>query len=160
MTTKSDFTREEWDVLQKTLHEPGVAVMLASPGGVLREVWAVLGGLMDAADDFAESELVQQLLQSAGTKESAMPQSDKDLQESWKMPEQRFMDEMIRNLRQATKIVQAKAAAQEFEAYKQLVISMAERVAKADRERGSDTAVTADEQRVLDEIKLVLNRKG
>ena len=66
MTTRSDFTPEEWDILHKTIHEPGVAVMVASPGGVLREVIAVIGGMLEAEDEFAGSELVQSLLQSRG----------------------------------------------------------------------------------------------
>jgi hypothetical protein len=159
MTTQSAFTPEEWRLLHKTLHEPGVAVIVAAPGGVLREIWAVIGGLLDASDEFAGSELVLALLDSMGTQDGAIPASEAEVPDSWKPAGEGFMDGMIQNLRQAARAVQTKATPQEFEDYKRLVLWMAERVAAADKERGSDQPITPDEQRVLDEIKAALNRK-
>ena len=100
------------------------------------------------------------MLQNAGTHDGPAPKSDSDAQAAWKPSEQRFMDNMINHVRQAAGIVRAKATPQELEDFKRMVLWMAERVASADKERGSDTAITSDEQRVLDEIKAALNRKA
>jgi hypothetical protein len=151
MTTKDAFTPEEWAVLKRTLHEPAVAVMLAARGGMIQELMAVLKAISDAEEKFADSELIQALLHGWESKAAAEPTSGD------------FMDGMIANLRQASKLVQAKATAQEVHDYQDFILFMTEKVAKAAKEGSLFGAggqeVTEDEQRVLDEIKLALKRK-
>lgn len=153
MTTQDAFTADEWEVLKRTLHEPAVAVMLAARGGMLQEFVAVAKAIFEAEEKFAKSELVQALLHGLGGKGPAtVPNAQGD-----------FMDGMIANLRQATRLVQTKATPQEVDDYQALILFLAEMVAKAAKEGGlfggNVEAVTEDEQRVLAEIKLALRRK-
>lgn len=157
MTTQADFTPEEWEMLKKTLHEPGAAVMLAAPGGMLRELLAIAKGLAEAAEAFADSEFVQSLLRDSGTTHpktsgQAAPEREKVRDE--------YMNVVIHNLRQAVKIAQTQASAKELEDYRRLVLFLAEKIAGAAREGSASESVTEAEKRVLDEIKLALYRRA
>lgn len=146
MTTQTNFTPEEWHIVRKTLHEPGAAVIMASPDGALREFMAIAQAVSEAAELFRESELVQSLLKSlSDDRESEMR---KDLEAG------SFMDQMIRHLRQSIKILEAKAKPDEVESYKQLVTFIAEKIARV-----GNPSITTNEQQVLDEIQLALQRK-
>jgi hypothetical protein len=146
MTKQTDFTDDEWAIIQKTLHEPGAAIMLAAPGGQLTEFFAIARAMMDAPEMFKQSELVQSLL--AGMGQGIEPA---------KVESGSFMDQMIHHLRQAVKIIESKATPEETESYRQLVTYIADKIASAAKE--GDKRVTDDEQRVLDEIRIALHRK-
>ncbi|MBM4422843.1 MAG: hypothetical protein FJ030_05555 [Chloroflexi bacterium] len=163
MTTKDDFTPEEWELIRKTLHEPGAAVMIAAPGGMIREVLAVAKGMSESAEMFAGSELIQSILRDTGSGEKRPAESSEASEAEHKPPRGEFIDVVIANLRRAVMIVAAKATAQELEDYKKFVLFLAEKVAKASSEGGflgGGEPVTQAEQRVLDEIKLALRRKS
>lgn len=147
MTKQTDFTQDEWAIIQKTLHEPGAAVMLAAPGGQLTEFFAIARAMTEAPAIFKNSELVQSLL--AGMGQGIEPA---------KVEAGSFMDQMIRHVRQAVKAIEAKATPEETESYRQLVTYIAEKIANAAKE--GDKPVTDDEQRVLDEIRIALHRKA
>ncbi|HKZ68488.1 MAG TPA: hypothetical protein VI547_16435 [Anaerolineales bacterium] len=164
MTTRAAFTQDEWEVLSKTLHEPSVVVMIASPGGGLWEIFAMIQGALEAAEKFSESELAQSLLnEMAPSRQEPRPR----LKQTGRAPGDAVfdlvMDEMIAHLRRAVKIVAAKATAQEVDEYRQLVMFLAEKTANAASEGSflgmGGERVTEDERRVLDEIKLALHRK-
>jgi hypothetical protein len=147
MTKQTDFTEDEWAIIQKTLHEPGAAIMLAAPGGQLTEFFAIARAMIDAPAMFKDSELVHSLL--AGMGQGIEPS---------KVETGTFMDQMIHHLRQAVKSIEAKATPEETESYRQLVTYIAEKIANAAKE--GDKPVTDEEQRVLDEIRIALHRKA
>ena len=157
MTTRTDFTPEEWSLIKKTLHQPGAAVMLAAPGGGLREMLALAQGVIEALEKFQHSELIKTLL-----KETEIRDTETKHAQTAQSPKS-FMDEMTANLQKAVKAVRAKATAQEVEDYQALVLFLAEKIASASAEGGfmgmGEKRITADEQRVLDEIRLELHRK-
>jgi hypothetical protein len=164
MTTRAAFTQDEWELLSKTLHEPSVAVMIASPGGGLWEIFAMIQGALEAAEKFPESELVQSLLnEMAASRRESRPPLRRNGRTAGGAVFDLVMDETIAHLRQAVKIVAAKATPQEVDEYRALIMFLAEKTANAASEGGfwkrGDERVSEDERRVLDEIKLALHRK-
>lgn len=146
MTTRTNFTSEEWSIVRKTLHEPGAAVMMASPGGTIREFMAIAQAISEAAELFRDSELVQSLLKSLSDDSESGRRRDPEAGS--------FMEQMVGHLRQSVRILEAKANPDEVESYKRLVTFIADKIARV-----GNASVTSDEQQVLDEIQLALRRK-
>jgi len=163
MTTQAAFTPEEWDLLQQTLYEPGLAIMIAAPGGMIQESFAIIQGMLEADDLFPNSELVHALLSSQASTPGAKPEDTYAPSTSAQGLLDEFLNTMIAHLRQAVKIVTTKATPSELEDYQRLVLFLAEKVANAASEGGllglGGERVTEAERRVLDEMKLALRRK-
>ena len=64
----------------------------------------------------------------------------------------------LQPLRDAVQLLEHKATPEEVEAYKQFVLSLAEKVANAHREGGTDKAVSAAEEAAIAEIAAALGQ--
>ena len=65
MSTKSDYSAEEWEMLLEVPPLVGTAVMVAGRSGVvgsMKESFAVASGVMEARDGFESNELIQSLI--------------------------------------------------------------------------------------------------
>ena len=139
MSTRSDYTDEEWTAVRRTPAEAAIAMEQASPSGFLgrrRErkaqersfasalsIYAGLG-LVDAVVEAAEEEgpLVAEL-RSAGT---------------------RVIDDAITHAGVARRAIQAKGTAEELDAYVRSVLGACEVIAAADQEGDVVTLSTAE----------------
>jgi hypothetical protein len=143
MTGKSDFTEEEWKTVLEGPPSAGLIVASASRGGTFRESFAMAKAYVEARKEHGQSELLDEI-------ESAKPEIDRHGAHS--------ADELkstgLQHLRDAISVLEAKATPDEVAAYRQFVLSVADRVAKAHREDGTD--VSGPEQAAIDEISAAM----
>ena len=143
MTGKSDFTEEEWTTVLEGPPSAGLIVAAASRGGTFKESFAMAKAYVEARKEHGQSQLLDEI-------ESAKPEVD----------HQRFhsFDELkssgLQHLRDAIAVLEGRATAEDIDAYRRFVLSVADRVAKAHREDGTD--VSGQEQAAIDEITAAL----
>jgi len=139
MTGKSDFTEEEWKTVLEGPPSAGLIVAAASKGGTFKESFAIAKAYVEARKEHGQSELLDEI-------ESAKPQVDHHRYHSF--------DELktagLAHLRDAIGVLEGKASPDDVAAYRQFVLSVADRVAKAHREDGAD--VSGPEQAAMDDI--------
>jgi hypothetical protein len=143
MTGKSDFSEDEWKTVLEGPPSAGLIVAAASRGGTFRESFAIAKAYVEARKEHGQSQLLDEI-------EAAKPAVD----------HQRFhsFDELksagLQHLRDAVTVLEGKATPEELDAYRRFVVSVADRVAKAHREDGTD--VSGPEQAAMDEITAAL----
>ena len=125
MTTKADFTEEEWDLVLEAPSAAGMIVSTAQRGGTFREVFSIAKAYAEARDRHGESELLDEIV-------AAKPEMDRTRHRSVEELKQHALGK----LRDTVALVEAKAAAEEAEDYKGFVLAVAERVAGARTEEG------------------------
>jgi hypothetical protein len=143
MTGKSDFTDEEWKTVLEGPPSAGLIVAASSRGGTFRESFAIAKAYVEARKEHGQSELLDEI-------ESAKPEIDHHRFHSF--------DELkstgLQHLRDAVAVLESKATADDVAAYRRFVLSVADRVAKAHREDGTD--VSGPEQAAIDEISAAM----
>jgi hypothetical protein len=134
MTTKADFTEDEWGTLVRAPIVAGMAITLADPGGpieVVKETSAVLrfatGSSSEQRDDLV-GEVARDL--RAHTEQRKNPA--RDFKPRGAMAGKEILDEISR----ANEIVSAKAAPEEAEAFRAWILECAQRAAEAAKEGG------------------------
>jgi hypothetical protein len=143
MTTKADFTTEEWELVLEGPGTAGMIVVAAQRGGTIREMWAMAKAYAEARQEHGESELLDEIV-------SAKPKVDHTRYHS--------MDELkehgLQHLRDAVGLLQRKATAEELEGYRRFVLIVADKVANAHRE--GNAAVSDVERAAIEEISTSL----
>jgi hypothetical protein len=142
MTSKADFTAEEWESI---LHGPptaGLIVITAQRGGVFRETLALTQAYIEARKQHGQSELLDEIVSARPAIDHSRYHSPEELKEAG-----------LKHLRTASALLEEKATPDEVDAYKKFVIDLAGRVANAHREHG--TSVSEAEQAAIDEISAV-----
>jgi hypothetical protein len=134
MTTKADFTEDEWGTLVRAPIVAGMAITLADPGGpieVVKETSAVLrfatGSSSEQRDDLV-GEVARDL--RAHTEQRKNPA--RDFKPRGAMAGKEILDEISR----ANEIVSAKATPEEAEAFRAWIMDCAQRAAEAAKEGG------------------------
>jgi len=144
MTGKSDFTEEEWKTVLEGPPSAGVIVAAADRGGTFKESFAMAKAYVEARKQHGQSELLDEI-------ESAKPQIDHSHFHSY--------DELktagLQHLREAIAVLERKATPEEIDAYRQFVMSVADRVASAHREDGM--TISGREQAAMDEVAGAMN---
>jgi hypothetical protein len=123
MTTKADFTPEEWALVLEAPPSAGIIVVTAQRGGTLRETLAMAKAYGEARRLHGESELLDEIV-------SAKPEMDV---KRYSAAEELERD-LLQRLRDAVALVEQKATPEEAEAYKRFIVDLAERVAEAHKE--------------------------
>jgi hypothetical protein len=140
MTGKADFTPEEWETV---LHGPptaGMIVLTAQRGGTFRETFAMARSYTDARAQHGQSELLDEITSHKPSLDRTHYHSPEELKTAG-----------LQHLREAVALLGQKGTPEETEAYRGFVLSLAQAVAGAHREHG--TNISPDEQTALDEIK-------
>lgn len=149
MTTKADFNAEEWSTLVEAPLLAAMQVVAAERGGTIRESLAVGRAYTEARRLQGESPLLDAIV---ATPPSLDPQK---LKEGGDVKAQ-----SAARLSEAVSIVDGQADADEAQAYKQFILTVAEAAANANREGGfagiGGKPVSASEQAVLDELRRTL----
>lgn len=150
MTTKADFNAEDWSTVVDGPLYAGLRVIAADRGGTLRESMAMGRVYQEARARQGASPLLDELiksppaidperLQAAGGDLSAVTTD---------------------HLRRAMSILESTATADEVDAYKTFVMTVAQAVAAAHKEGGflgiGGTRISEAEDQALDEISSVL----
>ena len=144
MTTKSDFSNEEWHVILEAPPSAGLIVVTAQRGGTLRETIAIGKAYVEARQQHGESELLDEIV-------AAKPERDHTHYHS---PEE-FKEEGLQHLRDAVALLERKATPVEVDEYRRFIINLANKAAAAHREQGQ--AVSDSEQAAIGEITAALN---
>lgn len=150
MTRKADFNAEEWSTVVEGPLYAGMRVVSADRGGTLRESLALGRVYREAREDQGENELLDELIKSPPAIEPGrVREAGGDIGAV-----------ASARLREAIGVVQAKATAEETDAYKRFVMTVAQAVAGAHKEGGflgvGGKQVSDAENQALDEISTAL----
>jgi phage-related baseplate assembly protein len=145
MTTKADFTPEEWELVREGPPTAGMVALTAESGGTFRESWALAKAYTEARKEHGESELLDALV------------AEKPDLKRYKTTEE-LEDQGLRRLTEAVALLEQKATAGEVVAYKKFALGVAERVAEAHKE--GDRPVSAGERTAIEKLEASLYPSG
>ena len=140
MTTKADFTSEDWETIVEGPTVAAMMVITASSGGTFRETFAYARAWADAREHHGPSELIDALVDEKPKLDRKKFGSDEELHAKG-----------AELLQAVAALLGRKAKPEELDAYRNFVLAAAERVAAAHKENGE--AISPEEQATLDEIR-------
>jgi hypothetical protein len=136
MTSKADFTPQEWELVLEGPPSAGMIVITAQRGGTLRETVSMAKAYAEARQLHGQSELLDEIV-------AAKPKIDHTRYGS--------LDELRENglahLRDAVSLLQGKATPEELDQYRRFILSLADKVANAHREGGGGAEPVSDAER-------------
>src|SRR6202047_1680950 len=136
MTTKADFTEQEWKLGLEAPTSAGVIVITAQRGGTLRETVSMAKAYAEARAHHGQSELLDEIV-------AAKPEIDHTRYGSL----DELKEHCLGHLRDAVALLDGKATAQELDEYKRFIVNLADKVAHAHREHGQGQEAVADAER-------------
>jgi len=139
MTSKADFTPEEWELIVEGPTGAGTVVMTAERGGMFRETFSMAKAYGEARQQHGDSELLDELVSSKPKMDRTRAGSTEELKEH-----------RLGELRDAIALLREKATPEEVEDYRRFVLGLAERVAAAHKEGGE--AISDAERSAIDEV--------
>jgi hypothetical protein len=154
MTTKAEFNAEEWSTIVSGPFVAGLTVIAADRGGTVRETLALAKGIAEEQREGDKPELVQELLTERPNPQALLGEREQKL-----APEE-LPNRTEEVLREALALLEAKATSDEVEAYKQLCLDIAQRV--AERTKSGDflgiggERVSKEEALALDRLRAIL----
>ncbi len=152
MTTKADFTEEEWKLVLQGPTSAGLLVVTSDPGGSVRESFSMARAYADARQQRGDSELLDTIVSTRPEVDRTRPHSAEELNER-----------SLQRLRDAVGVVEQKATPEEVEEYKQFIVNLAERVAEARKEGFlglSGERVSPEERAAIEQIAEALGTKA
>lgn len=162
MTAQTAFTPEEWTLLRIVPPLVTAGVSAADPGGVFGAVKEAASGMMGMVESLKGSsqlELMGALLADKSRPEVPDPKSMLG-EGSREQQIANFKSALMAKIGEAGDLVSRKASPEEAQAYKQMLMTVAERAAKAAKEGGflffGGERVSAGEQAFLSEVKSTL----
>ena len=160
MTTKADFTDEEWERLERAPIVAGMAISLADPGGpieAVKESVATIRAATEAARSGGGGELVDAVAASFAEKAKQRQNPLGDFKPRGAMAGQEILGE----LQTVNELITDKATPEEAAAFREWLLTAAQRAAEAAREGGfmgfKAERVSEGEQRMLDKLGEVLS---
>jgi hypothetical protein len=160
MTTKTDFTDEEWARLERAPIVAGMAISLADPGGpieAVKESMAAIKTILEAARDGGHAELVDAVANDVAekTKHRQNPLGD------FRPKGAQAGEEILEELRGVNRLLTEKATPEEVAAFREWLLTAARRAADAAKEGGflgfHAERVSEGEQHMLDRLGEVLS---
>jgi hypothetical protein len=145
MTTKADFTPQEWGLVLEGPPSAGMIVITAQRGGTLRETVSMAKAYAEARRDHGQSELLDEIV-------AAKPEIDHTRYRSL----EELHEHCLGHLRDAVALLDGKATAQELDEYKRFIVNLADKVAHAHREHGDQDAVGDAERAAIADIAQAL----
>ncbi len=143
MTTKADFSPEEWELVLEAPPSAGMIVVTAQRGGSFREAIAIAKAYVEARQHHGESELLDEIV-------AAKPERDHT---HYRSPDE-LKQHGLQHLRDSVALLEQKATPVEVDEYRRFIMTLTEKVATAHREHGH--AVSEAEQAAMDEIAAAL----
>lgn len=140
MTTKADFTAEEWDLVLEGPPSAGVIVITAQRGGTIRETFSMGKAYAEARQRHGQSELLDEIV-------AAKPEVDHTRYGS---PEE-LRSHALAHIRDAIALLESKAEQEELADYRSFVVSLAERVARAHSE--GDEPISEAERLAIEAVQ-------
>lgn len=144
MTTKSDFTAEEWHVVLEAPPSAGLIVVTAQRGGSFREAIAMAKAYVEARQQHGESELLDEIVAVKPERDHTHYHSPDELKQNG-----------LQHIRDAIALLKRKATPAEVDEYRQFIITLSHRVAAAHREHGVE--VSEAERAAIDDVTKALS---
>jgi hypothetical protein len=144
MTSKADFTSEEWQLILEAPPSAGMIVVTAQRGGSFRETIAMAKAYVEARKQHGTSELLDEIV-------AAKPERDHT---HYSSPEE-LREHGLQHLRDSIALIASKATPEEAEEYRRFIVTLSHKVAAAHREHGVE--VSESEQKAIDAISEALN---
>jgi hypothetical protein len=157
MTTKSDFTEEEWVRIRRAPFVAGMAISLADPGGPIEMAKESMATIRSATNPPSREQLISEIALDvqAMTQQKQNPLRDHMVSKDRK-PGQQVLDE----LRAVQGIVASKATPEESAAFSQWLLATAQADATAAKEGGfmgfGAEQVSRGEKDMLDQVRSAL----
>jgi hypothetical protein len=155
MTTRADFTDEEWARLERAPFVAGMAISLADPGGpieALKETMATVKTVTEVAQSGGRGELVDEVAKSIAARVKQRDNPLKDFRPKGTLAGQ----EILQELGEVNAIVKQKATPEEAAAFRAWILEAAQRAADAAKEGGfmgfKAEQVSKGEQQMLDKL--------
>jgi glutamate synthase domain-containing protein 2 len=146
MTSKADFTPQEWELVLEGPPSAGLIVITAQRGGTVRETISMARAYAEARAQHGQSELLDEIV-------AAKPEIDHTRYGS---PEE-LKTHLLEHLRDAVGVLERKAQPQELDEYRRFVVNLAERAARAHSEgRHAEDPVSDQERAAIAEIQQAL----
>ena len=155
MTSKSDFTEEEWVRVRRAPFVAGMAISLADPGGPIEMAKETMATVKSATNPPSREQLLTEVaLEIQGmTQQKQNPLSGYQLDKNAGAPGQQVLDE----LRAVQGIVAAKATPEESTAFGAWMLATAQAAADAAKEGGfmgfGAEQVSQGEKDMLDQVR-------
>ncbi len=144
MTSKSEFTAEEWQLILEAPPSAGMIVVTSQRGGSFRETIAMAKAYVEARQQHGGSELLDDIV-------AAKPERDHTHYHS---PEE-LKQHGLQHLRDSVVLLERKATPEEVDEYRRFIVTLSHKVAAAHREHGQE--VSEAEQAAIDDITGALN---
>jgi hypothetical protein len=147
MTSKTDFTPEEWHLILEAPPSAGMIVVTAQRGGSFRETIAMAKAYAEARQEHGKSELLDDIV-------AAKPERDHTHYHSF----DELKQQGLQHLHDSVGLLKTKASPEEIEEYRRFIVTLAQKVAAAHREHGQD--VSEAEQTAINDIEGALKEAG
>jgi hypothetical protein len=147
MTSKSDFTAEEWQLVLEAPPSAGLIVVTAQRGGSFRETVAMAKAYVEARQQHGKSQLLDDIVAAKPERDHTHYHSADELKQAG-----------LQHLRDSVALLEKKATPAEVDEYRSFIVTLTHKVAAAHREHGQE--VSASEQAAIDEITEALNSTG
>ena len=144
MTSKSDFTDEEWKLILEAPPSAGLIVVTAQRGGSFRETVAMAKAYVEARQQHGKSELLDDIVAAKPERDHTHSHSPEELKQHG-----------LQHVRDSVALLGKKATPAELDEYRRFIVTLTHKVAAAHREHGQE--VSAAEQAAIDEITQALN---
>ena len=158
MSSKDDFTSQEWATLVKAPMMVSYAVMGAAPSGgigLVKEMKAVADSIMDSGEHAPAGSLIQAVVNQIRTNAT---DGSRGMQET--IPPGEMKNRAIELCREVSQILQSKTTDEEAHSYKLWLLSVGKSVAEAAKEGGflffGGTQVSDSEKVALSEVASAL----
>jgi hypothetical protein len=153
MTTKSDFTDEEWNRIRRAPFVAGMAISLADPGGPIEMSKETMTTMKSATNPPSREQLLAEVALDI---QSMTQQRESPISGFKPQAAQQILDE----LGAVSEIVSSKATAEEAAAFKQWLLTTAQAAADAAKEGGfmgfGAVQVSEGEQQMLDQVRATI----
>jgi hypothetical protein len=144
MTSKSDFTTEEWQLILEAPPSAGMIVVTAQRGGLFRETIAMAKAYAEARQQHGKSELLDDIVAAKPERDHTHYHSPEELRQNG-----------LEHLRDSAALLERKATPGEVDEYRRFIVTLSHKVAAAHREHGQE--VSESEQTAIDDITEALN---
>lgn len=139
MTSKSDFTAEEWELILEAPPSAGLIVVAAQRGGTFRETIAMAKAYVEARQQHGKSELLDDIVAAKPERDHTHYHSPDELKQHG-----------LQHLRDSVALLEKKATPEEVEEYRRFIVTLSHKVAAAHREH--DQEVGESEQAAINDI--------
>ena len=159
MTTKSEFTEEEWSRIVRAPFVAGMAISLADPGGPIEATKETMATLKSATNPPSR----EQLLADVALDIQAMAQERKSPLGGYRPTAKgsSWGEQVLEELRDVQAVVTAKAAPDEAAAFGRWLIAAAQAAADAAKEGGfmgiGAQQISEREQSMLDQVRAAVS---